>query len=253
MIRYVVRYKSVRRSPALLAEALGVQTRRYPGRLMKAPSYNRDLLFVYPRPEELLETGSTTREIVHQLHGFFNCNKYSQRRYLQATGIPIPWTAGNLSETSTAPSNTSFVVRPLRHSQSQNFRVTTSVQDFSPGQEYISSLFPKTREYRILYVLGKPLIILRKKPNEGVGPEEAWGHVNSHFQTIQDVPNCKLSGTDIFSRLGQCPIVQNAHILGVDVLWNRHGYVVLEFNSSPALTIENNISKVAEFIKQQRA
>lgn len=245
-MRYVVRHSAAMRSPILLAEKLGLKTRRFPGKLLDRPSYRQDILFAYPDASQVLETDNETRGKVHLLHNFFHMNKFGQRKYLQAQGLPVPWTS---SDHNSQPPVGKFVVRPMRHTRSQDYKVTDNPKDFIPGKEYISSLFPKKREYRILCVFGKPLITLRKKPSEGVTEEEAWGHTNSFFQTVKNIPECMLSTTDVYQRLEACPVIRHGHIIGVDVLWNKGGYSVLEFNSSPALTIESNLNTVADYVK----
>jgi hypothetical protein len=132
------------------------------------------------------------------------------------------------------------------------YRVTGDRLDFVVGQEYISELFPKRREYRIIFLFGKPLISLRKKPNEGVTDAEPWGHANSRFQTIIDVPNCRLSGTDVYDRLSAMPAVKAAHIVAADVLYNVKSdpkYSVLELNFCPGVDIDANRASIVEAIR----
>jgi hypothetical protein len=97
---------------------------------------------------------------------------------------------------------------------------------------------------------------MRKKPNEGVDTAAPWGHVNSFFQTINDVPASKLAATDCITRLGAFGPVRGAHIVAADVLYNSKAdqpYVVLELNFCPALDIDNNRQKVVDYIRRAHA
>jgi hypothetical protein len=186
----------------------------------------------------------------NDLYHFSTRNKYGQRQILSAF-VPAPKAATSGHEANTL-SGDKFVVRPLRHSGGIGYRVTGDRLDFVVGQEYISELFPKRREYRIIFLFGKPLITLRKKPNDDVDSDAPWGHENSKFQTIIDVPGCRLSGTDVYERLGAMPVVQAAHIVAADVLYNNKSdpkYSVLELNFCPGIDIDNNRSTIVEAIR----
>jgi hypothetical protein len=96
------------------------------------------------------------------------------------------------------------------------------------------------------------LIVLRKKPNDGVSEAEPWGHVNSRFQTINDVPGSRLAQTDALTRLSQLDVIRGGHIIAADLLYNSRDakpWVCLELNFCPALDIDNNRAKVAEAIR----
>lgn len=148
-----------------------------------------------------------------------------------------------------------YVVRPLRHQGGNGFRITQDPKDFNPNAEYICSLFKKDAEYRILFVYGEPVILLRKEPNGGVRADEAWNFGNSHFVTIDDPLRSNLHvHTDVYDRLVAHDVVHKSHYLGVDILYRTktRDYVVCEYNSSPALTIPENIAKVAEVIRNHQ-
>ena len=252
-MRYVIRPQHTLTTPAALAAALHVRSRRWPSKSLRLrPSYTRDFLFTYPEDNRLWETNLNIRETVSTLRTFFQATKFQQRMMLKAWGIPVPWTKGNLHPLTEARQSP-FVVRALRHWKGQFYRVTNNPNDFRPGYEYISALFPKTREYRIIYVFGEPLIVLRKHVPEGTSVEAPWNHaVGATFKTVNDLPSCMLSQTDVFERLRNNPVIRTAHIVGVDVLWNKRGYVICEFNGAPALTIENNVLRVADYIRSVR-
>lgn len=213
-------------------------------------------MFVYPEVERLWEQDQETRSKVSRLRNFFQATKFQQRMMLKTWEVPIPWTSGdsqtatrNFQET-TGRIEGRFVVRPMHHMKGHHYRLTHDPGSFQTGSEYVSEVFRKTREYRVIFIKGNPLVVLRKKVPEGTDPEAPWNHATgSFFQTVNDVPACMLSRGDFFARMRDCPLVRDAHIVGVDVLWNKYGYVVCEFNAAPALTIENNLQKVVDFLR----
>lgn len=248
---FIVRPPSILRTPTAVAHDLGARTRFYPNpRHPRVYDFNRDFLMVPVNPREVRNAPA---DYVHTF-AFAQRNKYGQRRALEAAGIPVPRVAQSEAEAA-GLAGSQFVVRPLRHARSAHYRVTQDRLDFSPGTEYISELYPKRREYRVVFVFGNPLIVLRKKPNEGVTEAEPWGHVNSRFQTINDVPGSRLSQTDALQRLASFPVIQAAHIVAADLLYNnRHEkpWVCLELNFCPALDIDNNRAQVVSAIQGRR-
>lgn len=250
MVRFVIRHPKIFSSPKSLAVELGVKTRLpRPG---KSGDYRQDFFMHYPEPGLVRNGGAD----YVKLSEFYSANKAVQRLLLQHDGLPIPQTrvAGEPLE------GNRFVVRPLRHQQGQHFRVTERADDFRPGLEYISELFPKSHEYRVICVYGKPALLLRKQAAEGVRllPDQAWNHSNGQavFSTVEDVPRSNLSvHTDCFVRLLDSSIVRNSHYCGVDILYRgkTKEWVVCEINSCPALQIDANRAKVAQIIREQRA
>lgn len=244
----IVRPKGIYGTPHQVATELGVGTRYYPNpRRKRTFDYNRDFFMVPVAPEHVTGAPPTFAA----LHNFLTRNKYGQRRLLQEAGIPVPRVASRPEEAE-GLTGERFVVRPLRHARGIGYRVTQNRLDFVTGAEYISELYPKRREYRIIFVFGEPLIWLRKKPHEGCDETQPWGHENSTFQTINDVPTCRLSSTDCATRLSQVPAVGTAHIVAADILYNRdhqQPYTVLELNVCPSLSIDNNRAKVLEAIR----
>lgn len=256
-IRYVIRHPSIHKTPGLLAEALGAKTRQWPNEQPFLPSYKNDFIFNMPEPHFLHEAQTGEWECVRkaeEVFQFFRKNKPSQRAIIGTT-LPIPWTSTHRNTWNGGASR--FVVRPLRHSKSRNYRVTDNPNDFIEGAEYVSELFFKEREYRIVYIFGYPVVVLRKRVEKDVGPELPWGFENSSFRTINDVSGSFVSRCGALEDIRRHQIIKSSHIVGVDILWrkgqNHHGeYKVLEFNSAPALTIEKNIEKVANFIKERQ-
>lgn len=251
---YVARPHSIARTPQQVAADLGFRSRfypnpDYPNRMF---DYNRDFLMAVVNPSHV----RNAPEDYGQTYFFATRNKYAQRRYLQAAGIPVPAVADSHEGARTLTGD-QFVVRPLRHSRGVGYRVTSSRSDFREGEEYISELYRKRREYRIIFVKGEPLVFLRKKPNEGVDATQPWGHENSFFQTINDVPASRLARTDAVARLSRYSVIRGAHIAAVDILYDDRNiskpWVALEVNFCPALNIDNNRARVVEYLLSGRS
>lgn len=244
---YVVRPKPILGTPKSIATDLGCRLRYWPNaQRPRRYDYNRDFFMTPIHPEHI----SNAPTIYNDLYHFSTRNKYGQRQILK-NFVPVPNAAGSVVEAEQLTGDR-FVVRPLRHSGGIGYRTTGQRLDFVHGQEYISELFPKRREYRIIFVFGNPLIVLRKKPNEGITDDLPWGHENSRFQTINDVPASKLAATDVFQRLGEMPAVRAAHIVAADILYNgksKPQYAVLELNFCPGVDIDNNRTKIVEAIR----
>lgn len=251
---YVVRPRGILGTPRAIVEDLQekrrFESRFYPNeRRRRQFDYCRDFFMTSVRPQDVVNAPENYNEV----YSFWSKNKYGQRRSLIAGGINTPRTAGSLSEAAELDANSGrrFVVRPLRHSRGLGYRTTVNPLDFVPGHEYISELWPKTREYRVIFVFGNPLIWLRKKPNEGVTADLPWGHENSFFQTINDTAGCRLSQTECVQKLSNLTVIKGSHIVAADILYNRkleHGYAVLELNNCPSLSIYDNRQKVVQKI-----
>jgi hypothetical protein len=247
---FVVRSKGMY-APKQLAAELGTTTRFYPN-----PDYpNRQFDWAsdfFMRPVAPQHARNHPPEFI-ETYNFGVKNKYGQRRTLSEKGIPVPACAADQNVAATLTGER-FVVRPLRHTRSMGYRVTSDRLDFSPGKEYISELYPKRREYRLTFVFGKPLIWLRKKQNEGVSPEEPWGHTNSKFQTINNTAASPLSATTAVDTLSGLDIIKGSHIVAADIMWNPDAaqpWVCLELNFCPSLEIENNRNKVKDAIRSR--
>ncbi|SHH47605.1 hypothetical protein SAMN05444169_7641 [Bradyrhizobium erythrophlei] len=270
MPRWIIRPRKISTTPRLLASKLGIQTRSYPSARNQRQGFNfdRDFFLVYPDPTFVGHSafgGDDGALCYEQLYRFFSQSKAGQRVLLRQSGLPIPdttssqivasnWLVQRNEQTGRfqAHQPNSFIVRPLRHSGGSGFRLTSDPTDFIAGQEYVQRLFPKTREYRLIYVKGQLAVTLRKKVREGTRADQPWNHaVGATFQTVNDLPSCKLTGTDIFTRLSTQPIIQHAHLVAVDVLYARGKYVICEFNSCPGLSIESNLMRIVNVLSPQ--
>ena len=243
---FVVRPHIGWETPRALAKMLGCETRYYPNKENpRRFDWKTDFLMTPVHPD-LLDNAPPEYKYTHH---FGTRNKYGQRKILEEF-VPIP-SAANSKERAQSLLGERFVVRPLRHARGADYRVTSDRLDFIPGTEYIQELYPKRREYRVIFVFGKQLIVLRKKPNEGVSFDEPWG-LNATYQTVYDIPACYLSGTDCFSRLPTVPAIKGSHILAADIMYNPDAekkWVVLELNFCPALEWAPHREKVVEAIR----
>lgn len=236
-MRYIIRPEHISKTPKALAAALGVQTRAYPNFTSGKADWQQDLFLVYP-PTDTVQHHNTA---YGRCRSFFSKSKAGQRLALQEAGLPIPKTWISKSEVAavTHANGQKYVVRPYRHEGGHDYKVTSNPLDFQEGVEYISELWPKDREYRILFVFGTPLVFWQKKPNDGVAADAAWGNENGRYLTITDWNASYLKWhTTAFADIAANPVVKAAHIVAVDILYNeaKKQYVVLEFNVCPSLT-----------------
>lgn len=248
-IRFVVRTPEITYTPKLLAKALGARIRKYPNE--KWPhrefDYRRDFFFACPDAGRVRHA---PRDYL-SLQTFWGLSKALQRQEIIRLGLPAPLAFTSRYEAAYLPKG-KYVIRPLRHEQGRHFRITEEATDFREGREYVSELFPKTREYRIITIYGEPTILLRKKV-ENPDPLLPWNHNTNgaFFQTVNDWKGSKLGQLDVFEKIKDNPIVRAAHIVGVDILYAKGKWCVIEFNSSPAIQLEHNVQKVAETIKRK--
>lgn len=229
---------------------------------------------------ELLSTGHSN---IHQswmdsystARAFASASKPSQRLLLHQHGFPVPRTSFSSPNPSISTSQSTdstieaiwfgvdrsgrdhgissvqYIVRPLRHSGGQGYRLTNNPSDYEEGREYIQEVYPKNHEYRIIVVRGKPLLTLYKRRPETLTYEQPWNHANgSSFVTVDNPDNNRLRHTDVYERINNASgLLNNLDLVGIDVMYARRGeYVITEFNLCPAITLEHNLQKVAEHV-----
>lgn len=236
-MRFLVKPNKFRQTPLLLKRSLGARKLvSYPGRYQPALDYRQDLFLAFPSTDRYPNRISNVPASYSLLSSFYSSSKASQRSLITQYGVKTP----------EAYTSTHFIVRPLSHFGGHNYRITTDSNDYNPSTEYISPAFHKWREYRVVFVKGNPLVILRKKPGPEAQPFEAWNHTNgSYFQTVIDTASSPLLQTSFLTDAGNHPVLRDSHLIAVDVLLDReHNYAVTEFNFSPALTIPSNIEVI---------
>ena len=239
-IRYIVRPPQILTTPRKLKEVLdarrtvnGAISRRIP-----TLDWVHDLFLYYPRlPNEVSEY-TTVRE-------FFSKDKGEQRNHL-AEYVKTP---------NSYISNT-YVVRPRRHMGGQDFVVTEFGQtEINPYTHYVSPLFPKVKEYRVIFLKGVPIITLRKVFSQATpDPTLPWNHAQgATFNTIAGGHTASsLRHTSCISDLLNVPVVQHAHLIGVDVMMDTHNnYAVCEINFCPSISIESNLNVIRDHLLPQ--
>jgi hypothetical protein len=248
----LLRPRSILGTPKRLAQELGFRLRFYPNpRRNFFLDFRRDLCYILPEMKDIKNCPYSYLDALY----FFKANKASQRKILSAYKIPVPRWATTHPEARELAGET-FVVRPLHHQHGKKYRLSDLPDAFSEGYEYVSEVFPKTREYRVIYLFGKPVIQLRKKPAPGLRPEDAWNHSQgSYFQTVQNVQEGVLwQKTSFYKDLENFPPILGSHICAVDVLFNSKShpnYVVCEINSCPSITIPENVKTIVEAVRNR--
>lgn len=243
-MRFLVKPHKFRRTPLLLKRALGAQKLvSYPGRYQPSLDYRQDLFLAFPPADRYPNPIVNVPESYAFISSFYTSSKHTQRELIRESGLKTPEDFAS----------DHFVVRPLHHFGGHNYRITTEPDDFNPAEEYISPAFPKWREYRVLFVMGHPLILLRKKPGPSVGPFEAWNHASgSYFQTVIDRAASPLSASSFLADAEGFCVLRDTHLVAADVLLNeRREYAVTEVNFSPAITIPTNLEAIAHYVSSR--
>jgi hypothetical protein len=248
-VRFVVRPPAISKTPRLLASSLDAETRRSDARVAFDP--DRDLFLTYPHPSQMSERSDYDRARYRDVYSFTSASKPRQRNFLRDAGVRIPDTATTHAAAQSLPPGR-FIVRPYRHHGGQHYRITEDRTDFIEGVEYIQRIFAKDAEYRVIFSFGEPVVVLRKRPPEGISKEVAWNHTNgSTFVTQTRSKN--LEQTDFYDKLSKLPIITSGHILAADVLWSHtEGYVVCELNTCPGLTIPSNLERITSHVQSHR-
>lgn len=242
-MRFLVKPNKFRQTPLLLKRTLEAQKLvSYPGRYQPALDYTQDLFLAFPAinryPNPIVNVPASYASI----STFYHSNKSTQRRLIGAhLKTPESYASSNDNTSVSA-----FIVRPLHHFGGHNYRITNDPNDYNPSTEYISPAFPKWREYRVFFVKGNPLLVLRKKPGPNVGTFDAWNHASgSYFQTVHDLPSSPLTQTPFLADATTHPVLRDSHLIAADVLIDQqHRYAVTEFNFSPAISIPANLEVI---------
>lgn len=237
-MRFIVKPSKFRQTPLLLKRAIPAQKLvSWPGRYQPALDYHQDLFLAFPQRGRYPNPIANVPDSYDFIASFYTLSKHAQRGVLIQQGLKTP----------EAYASSHFVVRPLHHFGGHDYRVTTDPNDYDPNTQYISPAFEKWREYRVLFVKGSPLVVLRKKPGPTAGVFDAWNHASgSYFQTVLDRTNSPLLQTTFLADAERFCVSRNTHLVAVDVLIDRNlNYAVTEFNFSPALSIPSNIEVIS--------
>lgn len=91
-----------------------------------------------------------------------------------------------------------------------------------------------------------------KRVPEDVDPDGPWNHAcGSSFVTVTDPELNRLRHCDVVERLRTFPVVQNAHLVGADImLAKKKGvYAVTELNFCPSVTIDTNLQRIKQRVQ----
>lgn len=237
-MRFIVKSNRFRKTPVVLKRILGARKLvSFPGRYQPALDYTQDLFLTYPQRGRYPNPITNVPESYEFVSSFYTLSKHAQRGVILSSGLKTP----------EAYTSSHFIVRPLRHFGGHDYRITSDPNDYDPDNQYISPAFSKWREYRVIFVKGSPLLVLRKKPGPGVGPFDAWNHASgSFFQTVIDRPSCQLSQSSFFADASSFCVLRDTHLIAADVLLDRdYNYAVTEVNFSPAISIATNLEVIA--------
>lgn len=198
---------------------------------------------------------------------FATADKPSQRALLShgnpsheepRCSLPTPPTATDHTTAAALASRASdlrfpsrkYIVRPLRHTQGIGWRITEDPCDFIEGQEYIQAVYPKNHEYRVICVRGVPIITLLKRVPPDLPRSQPWNHAHgSTFVTVTNPDLDRLRNTSLYGILRQHSILQALDLAGIDIMYRREGeYAVTEVNLCPAITLPDNLLKVARHV-----
>lgn len=215
-----------------ICKALGFKGVRHEG------VWGRDFFLWYPQGR-----GPIISPDYGRLAGFFRLNKADQRTSL---GLPHPPTATLASKSATlhelAP-GLGFVVRPLRHAAGRAYRLTDTATDFRQGYEYVSAIFPKAREFRLIFCQGQFVVACEKLPAEGMGQRDAWNLAQGARFLQRKAPRC---GSEAIKLLAGTWPINTCSLVGVDIMVDKSGaWSFLELNTAPALG-PFNLKRVAQ-------
>lgn len=166
--------------------------------------------------------------------------------------IPIPKTLGINLDNSELNPNKQYIHRPYRHRSGHHFRVINHLDIAQIETGYISEVFPKQWEYRLIYIKGELALTLLKRAPKHLQPHDPWNHTNgAYFVTVQNPSNNRMRHTNALQILEQTPITQYAHLIAYDILLSHdYNWVVTEANFCPSLTIDNNLAHIGCKIRE---
>lgn len=208
-----------------------------PGSFQPPLDYRQDLFLAFPQLGRYPSPIDNVPESYEYLSAFYAQSKHAQRGLLLSSGVKTP----------EAYASTHFIVRPLRHFGGHDYRITQDGNDYDPNTQYISPAFEKWREYRVFFIRGNPLVILRKKPAEGLGVFDAWNHTSgSFFQTVLHRDESPLLRSSFIEDAKSVCVLRDTHLIAADVLLRRDfSYAVTEVNFAPAISISSNIEVIS--------
>lgn len=210
--------------------------------------YRRSCFVYYPRRRFVTNRPDTYRN----LRSFFIKDKHSQRERL-SNWFNVPIDAGYPK-----------ILRPLRHKGAEQYFVIANEEELREVLQYIEfeyytqTVFPKKKEYRVIYIYGEPLICLLKKnldETEELDPALPWNGTNTYFTTI-NINTCNLTRTSFFEDARRFFQELPFDVVAFDVGWRINNrireYKLFEVNFAPGLAIEDNIELIAQKVAEGR-
>lgn len=252
MIRYVLRPPSFGSTPKRLKRLFNaLRTVKIPNRNPIEVDWHRDFFLAYP-PTEIVVNAP---ESYPEMRALYASNKLQQRQWLDRQGFPVPLTYTRLHQpfgrSVEHSTDRQFVVRPLRHFAGAGYRLTSNTSDFNPQTEYLSEVFPKRWEYRVILSYGKPIATLLKKfIRDPANFTQPWNHANgAYFVTCHNYRLNRLRWTNLYDLIESCSVLKQFHLVALDVLLgnrrllglDHHPYAICELNFCPSLTIPANL------------
>lgn len=222
------------------------RTYRYPNNLsIPIMDWSTDLLIAVPKPHDVVNAPPEYKD----LRSLYAKTKWNQRRWCHENGIPTPLDVQNA---------TTYVKRPLSHRSGRGFEIferepmtTEEIIEHNTGADhYISPLFERTHEYRITTHKGRVVTTILKRNVTDLPQDQPWNGSNgTTFVTVRNPENNRLRHTDVYDRINH-PVLNTAHLLGIDVLYNRNTntYAVCEINFAPTQDIQRNIEELKNVI-----
>jgi hypothetical protein len=257
MTRFILRPPSFGSTPKRLRRWLGAQgVIKIPPRDDLTFDWNQDFFMAYPS----LEYVANAPEHYLEMRSVYVSSKVTQRQWLHSQGFSVPHTFTRLGipfGDRIDGGDSNYVVRPLRHSGGMGYRLTRDPSDFDSQCEYLSQIFPKRWEYRIILLKGKPILTLLKKTIRSLDFNMPWNHANgSYFTTCHSYTSNRLRWTNIYDTIERSTVLKHFHIVALDVLLadrhalglSHHPYAVCEMNFCPALTIQNNLEAIRDHV-----
>lgn len=259
-IRYIVRPSHIRLTPKALAEKLEATKVVQTSHLAHFFDPKQDVFLGYPPPNRVSGLTEGQAASYRQLYSFYSKDKFGQRKAMHEAGIKVPVTF-DIHPSADIPSDatTQFVLRPRNHMAGQGFRVGTWAElrrDYPTAfvGSYVSVLFQRQHEYRVIYSHGQRVATLYKKMPDGIAQDLPWTLANgAFFQAITSRSEThRLWDRGAYAALSGFHVVKEAHVCAVDIAVSADSYAVFEINFCPSLKIENRLIAVADRLKAFR-
>jgi len=262
-IRYIVRPSGILTTPKALKIATQARALAEAESGLRNQKFNPalDVFIGLPRSARVEGLSEGQRASYHQLRLFYTSTKFQQRKALHEAGVSVPMTVGihNLDMLADGWDN-KCVKRPLHHRAGQGFEVGRFAElhpSLNVATHYLSVLFRRTHEYRVIYCHGKRIAtLLKKHPDAAPLPQDRpWTHAEGAFFVGLSSPQetHRLTQRGCYEALERFHVIQEAHLCAVDVMVNDTSYAVSEINFAPALTVQSRIEAVAARLLEVRS